>query len=127
MIPTLFRFLSGGSPASAWGALTAALVLWWLLLWALFKVAGVTRARPVRVAAQARMALFLAGAIFLFNVAIVPVVLVAFHGVAGGCLLACAVATVVYLIQVDDREDKASAKGAVPMPRVVGRPSRELF
>lgn len=114
MIPTLFRWMTGGSQIWLWTAVAGAMALWWVVLWSLTKLLRLESLRPPRVVAEARLALFLVGVIFVFNLALVPVVLVAFHGVAGICLLTCAAAAVVYLIRVDDREsaEPASIAGA---------------
>ncbi len=104
MVPTLFRYLTGVGEAWTPALLIGLLVLWWIVLRGLAVLLRLRERRPARVVIFTHWALFLVGGIFLFNVMLVPVVLVAFHGVAVICLLICAGVAVVYLSKVEDRE-----------------------
>ncbi len=100
-ILTLSSWLDVHHHVSAW--LTVALLItgWWVLLWVLGK--SLHGVRPVRVIILARLIFFLVGTLLIFNLAFVPVVLIALHGVAVLCLGVYLVAAVLYLLRVDDR------------------------
>ena len=100
-ILTLSSWLDVSHSLLAWLTLVALVSGWWVVLWGLGKVLhGV---RPVRVVILARLVIFFVGAPFVFNLAFVPVVLIALHGVAVLCLGVCMLAALLYLIRVDDR------------------------
>lgn len=109
MIQILFRWLSGSGLIWTWGILLVAITLWWLLLRGIFRLLRLESMRPGRVVALGRLTLFLAGAIFMFDVALVPVVLVAFHGIAGLCLAICTAGAIVFMVRVNDQDPETVA------------------
>jgi hypothetical protein len=103
MILTLSRWLSVSNGLSTWVTVVGIVSVWYVLLWGVGKLLIRHRIRPARVIILTRSALFLGGAIFVFNLAFVPVVLIAFHGVAAMCLGICMFAALLYLIRVNDQ------------------------
>lgn len=123
MVPILFRALTGVDDFWVYAILLALILLWWFLLRGVAALLRLRQRRPVRVVILTHWALFLVGGIFLFNLMLVPVVLVAFHGVAMICLLTCAFVAVVYLTQVDDRERPESIGGSISPSRPFETPA----
>jgi len=94
--------LDGQVPA--WISAIVLILLWWGILGGLRKIMIHQRIRPARVVVLSQCTLSLAGTVFIFNILFVPVVLIAFHGMALFSLIICTVTAVLYLIRVDDRE-----------------------
>ncbi len=61
--------------------------------------------RPARVVILTQRVIFLAGAIFIFNITLVPVVLLAFHNMALYALLICIFAALLYFLRVNDKKE----------------------
>ena len=104
MILDLFNWLHKGGQLITWIITITSIALWWFLLWLIRRFLINKKIRPIRVIALAYRAFMLIVAIFIFNVAIVPVVLVSFHGMALITLVICGVTSFVYLIRVKDEE-----------------------
>ena len=98
----LSDWLAGHGRWWVWGGLMLAILLWGLFLWGSAVMLIRSRIRPVRVVIQTRTVLFLTGVIFIFDLAVVPVVLVTFNGAALFCLGICACVALLYLLCVND-------------------------
>ena len=103
----LSNWLSFNSYLPMWAIAIIAILLWWLLLWGFGRLLSNSKVRPERVIIQTRLILSWAGSLFLFNLLLVPVVLIAFHRIAWFILGACSFTAILYFIKVDDR-DKGS-------------------
>jgi hypothetical protein len=112
MILHLSRWVNISNGVWAWVAVVTAVGLWWLLLWGVGRFLIQQNVRPGRVVILARLIFFLSGLIFIFNLAFIPVVLVAFHGVATVCLGLCMLAALLYLLRVDDRPKAFDSLGS---------------
>ncbi len=76
--------------------------IWWLLVWLIAGFLVKRRIRPARVVILSFTVIFLAGAIFIFNLVMAPVILLLLYPLALFCLGACFITAIVYLIKVDD-------------------------
>jgi hypothetical protein len=117
MIMDVFKWFHFYSPLPAWMLTIVAILLWWLLSWIIMKMVMSWRVRPARVVILAQRVIFLAGAIFIFNITLVPVVLIAFHGMALYTLLICALAAFLYFLRVNDQEKPRVDAGHSTSPK----------
>ena len=85
-------------PFPVWVFTLAAIVFWWLITWGIAKLLLYFRVRAGRVIYSAQMVTFLVGAIFVFNITLVPIVLIAFHGMAFYTLCICGIAALLYFL-----------------------------
>jgi hypothetical protein len=113
----VFKWIHFYSPLPAWVVTIIAILLWWLLSWIIMKMAMSWEIRPARVVILAQRVIFLAGAIFIFNITLVPVVLIAFHGMALYTLLICALAAFLYFLRVNDKEKPGVDVGHPTSPK----------
>lgn len=113
MISTLFRMLTAGESYESFILLAIGILLWWFLVRYSSSLLMRRKDRPARVIKEAEVAIFLAGALFLFNLVLVPLVLVALGGLAPLILVVCVVVTICYLIKFTSGE---RAENAPPPP-----------
>jgi len=106
MVMILSDALTLNGQVPAWISAIVLILLWWGILGGLRKFMIHQRIRPARVVVLSQCTLSLAGTVFIFNILFVPVVLIAFHGMALFSLIICTVTVVLYLIRVDDRESE---------------------
>ena len=104
MFINLFKWLQIALPVPVWVLTFAAILLWWFITWGLAKILLNLRVRSGRVIYNTQMVLFLVGAILIFNLTLVPIVLVALNGMAFYALGLCGFFAVVYLIKVNERQ-----------------------
>ena len=78
--------------------------VWWLLVWLIVGFLVRRRIRPARVIILSFTVIFLAGAIFIFNLIMAPVILLLLYPLALFCLSACFITAIIYLIKVNDSE-----------------------
>jgi len=105
MVINIFKWFHVYTPIPVWVLTIIAILFWWLLSWIVMKMVLSWKMRPARVVILAQRVVFLAGAIFIFNTTLVPVVLIAFHGMALYTLLICALAAFLYFLRVSDKEE----------------------
>ena len=103
MMLDLFKWCNLVLPFPVWVLTLILIGLWWLIVWGLARLLIAQRVRPAAVIFSAQMVFFFVGAIFIFNVTMVPVVLIAFHGMAFHTLWLCAAAAILYVIKVTDK------------------------
>jgi hypothetical protein len=111
MIMDIFKWFHVYTPLPAWVFTIVAILLWWLISWSVMRFVLSWKIRPARVVILAQRVIFLAGAIFIFNTTLVPVVLIAFHGMALYTLLICAFAALLYFLRVSDKEESDMGVG----------------
>lgn len=118
MVMTLFKFVISmfvdrllPKWLPLWSIGVLFIILWWLLLWGIRVLLINNRVRPSIVVIQTQWVLSLIGSIFIFNLFFVPVVLIAFRGMALFTLFSCTVAAILYFIRVDDRSDTEDKYG----------------
>lgn len=119
MVVNLFKLFYLTLPFPVWVLTLILILVWWLLTWGIAKLLIKQRVRPPKVIYSAQMVLFLAGAIFVFNVTMVPVVLIAFHGMALYALWICSIAAILYFFRVGGKDQeslKGSSRGYIPPP-----------
>lgn len=104
MVSNLFKLFYLMLPFPVWVLTLILILVWWLITWGIAKLLINQRVRRPKVIYSAQMVLFLAGAIFVFNVTMVPVVLIAFHGMALWALWICSIAAVFYFLRVSGQE-----------------------
>jgi heme A synthase len=99
------------------------IIAWWSLLWFIRKILTNKKTRPPRVLALTYLAFGLIGTIGIFNIAIVPVVLFAFHNLAIITLVTCGIAACSYFINVkdDERHTLMSGHSIENQKRIKGR------
>ena len=114
MVIHLFKWFHGYPILPGWALALIAILLWWVLLWILMKLVLSLKIRPARVVILAQSVIFLTGALLIFNIALVPVVLIAFHGMALYTLGICAFAALLYFIRVTDQESKKEMRTGYP-------------
>jgi Ca2+/Na+ antiporter len=101
---TLFDWLQGNTGLWAWGVLLGMILLWGLCLQGVANVMSRNRIRPMRVIVQTRSILFMIGVIFLFDLAVVPVVLVYLNWAVPLCLGICIGIALLYFVCVNDQD-----------------------
>ncbi len=106
---TLSDILTLNRSVPAWSSALVLILLWWGILAGLRKFMIRQRIRPARVVILTQGVLSLAGTVFVFNILFVPVVLIAFHGMALFSIMICTTTAVLYLIRVNDKD--SSGKG----------------
>jgi len=99
-VTDIFKVVHLRLPFPVWVFTVLAILVWWLITWGIAKLLMNNRVRSGKVIYSAQMVIFLVGAIFIFNVTLVPVVLIAFHGMAFHALWICGVAAILYFIRV---------------------------
>jgi len=116
LFKTLMKFSNAFLPPwlPLWSLFIIFMLLWWLLLWGikrfLIRHRRIIRRSPT-VITEAHSVLLLAGSLFFFNLFVVPVVLVAFNGMAFYTLIICMTAAVLYLyFREDDIGDMLNAE-----------------
>lgn len=117
MVVNLFKLFYLMLPFPVWVLTLILILVWWLLTWGIAKLLIKQGVRRPKVIYSAQMVLFLAGAIFVFNITMVPVVLIAFHGMALWALWICSIAAVFYFFRVSGKDQehlKSSSRGYIP-------------
>lgn len=104
MIPTLSDWFYSYDNLPAWVLAGGLILFWWIVLKIAKKFLIYREIRPARVVILTEQVLFLAGNLFIFDVAFVPIVLAAFHGLALVSLLICVCAALLYLFSVSDKD-----------------------
>ncbi|WP_124330183.1 hypothetical protein [Desulfonema ishimotonii] len=87
-----------------WALALMLILLWWVILWGIGAFLKSTRVRSGRVIEQTRFVIWLTGTIFIYNLLMVPAVLVAFHGMAFWMLCFCFISAIVYFLKIDDKD-----------------------
>lgn len=105
MFINLFKWIQVLVPFPVWVLTLVVIAVWWLITWGIGRWLISSRVRPGKVIASAQMVVFLAGALFIFNTTLVPIVLVAFNGVAFLALCICGVTALIYFLQVTGKDD----------------------
>jgi hypothetical protein len=103
MFINLFKWLNVLVPFPIWVLTLLLIVVWWAITWGIARFLLSRRARPGRVIFSAQMVVFLVGALFIFNTTLVPIVLIAFNGIAFFTLCICGVTALMYFLQVTDK------------------------
>jgi hypothetical protein len=111
MVINIFKWFHVYTPIPVWIVTIIAILFWWLFSWFMMKMVMSWKIRPARVVILAQRVIFLAGAIFIFNTTLVPVVLIAFRGMAFYTLLICAFAALLYFLRVSDKEESDMGVG----------------
>ncbi len=99
-VTNLFKMFHIRLPFPVWIFTILAILLWWLITRGIAKLLRNSRVRSGKVIYSAQMVIFLVGAIFIFNVTLVPVVLIAFHGMAFHALWICGLSAILYFFRV---------------------------
>ncbi|MBD3217024.1 MAG: hypothetical protein GF310_02020 [candidate division Zixibacteria bacterium] len=100
MFLNLFKFFHIRLPFPVWILTVVLILLWWLITRGLANLVIRARIRTGKVIESAQMVIFLVGAILIFNITLVPIVLIAFHGMAFYALWICGLSAILYFVRV---------------------------
>ena len=101
MIMEWARWLHVSNGPSAWVYTIGLTAMWVALCWGCSALLLRQKLRPPRVVILARQVWLLAGVIYIFDLAFIPVI--AFNPLVIVCLVTCMVTAVLYIIRVSDK------------------------
>lgn len=118
MFVNLFKWFSVMLPFPVWVLTILLILLWWGITWGIAKLCINGRVRSGKVIFSTQMVIFWVGAIFIFNVTLVPIVLIAFHGMALFALWICGITAILYFIRVSGKDSgiEGSRRRSSPAP-----------